>query len=48
MGMEPAWTLQAPPQELSAVATAIRIANNLCADEIASSAAARHTFILLR
>ena len=53
-GVEPAWTLltfdslRALRQEPSAVATAIRIANDLNADEIASSAVARNTFILLR
>ena len=52
--MEPAWTLltfdslRALRQEPSAVATAIRIANDLNADEIASSAVARNTFILLQ
>ena len=52
--MEPAWTLltfdslRALRQEPSAVATAIRIANDLSADEIASSAVARNTFILLQ
>ena len=53
-GVEPAWTLltfdslRALRQEPSAVATAIRIANDLNADEIASSAVARNTFILLQ
>jgi hypothetical protein len=53
-GVEPAWTmltfdsLRALRQEPSAVSTAIRIANDLNADEIASSAVARNTFILLR
>ena len=53
-GIEPAWTLltfdslRALRQEPSAVQTAIRIANDLNADEIASSAVARNTFILLR
>ena len=53
-GVEPAWTLlsfdslRALRQEPSAVATAIRIANDLSADEIASSAVARNTFILLQ
>lgn len=53
-GVEPAWTLltfdslRALRQEPSAVATAIRITNDLNADEIASSAVARNTFILLR
>jgi hypothetical protein len=53
-GIEPAWTLlafdslRAPRQEPSAVQTAIQIANDLNADEIASSAVARNTLILLR
>ena len=53
-GVEPAWTLltfdslRALRQEPSAVETAIRIANDLNADEIAGSAVARNTFILLR
>ena len=53
-GVEPAWTLltfdslRALRQEPSAVATAIRIANDLSADEIASSAVVRNTFILLQ
>jgi hypothetical protein len=53
-GVEPAWmlltfdSLRALRQEPSAVATAIRIANDLNADEIASSAVARNTFILLQ
>jgi hypothetical protein len=53
-GVEPAWTLltfdslRALRQEPSAAQTAIRIANNLNADEIARSAVARNTFILLR
>ena len=53
-GVEPAWTLlsfdslRALRQEPSAVATAIRIANDLNGDEIASSAVARNTFILLQ
>ncbi len=53
-GVEPAWTLltfdslRALRQEPSAVATAIRIANDLNADEIAGSAVARNTFILLQ
>ena len=53
-GVEPAWTLlsfdslRALRQEPSAVATAIRIANDLSAGEIASSAMARNTFILLQ
>jgi hypothetical protein len=53
-GVEPAWTLltfdslRALRQEPSAVSTAIRIANDLDADEIASSAVARNTLILLR
>ena len=34
-------SLRGPPQEPSAVATAIRIANDLCADEIASGTVAR-------
>jgi len=52
-GVEPAWTLltfdslRALRQEPSAVATAIRIANDLNADEIAASAVARNTLILL-
>ena len=53
-GLEPAWTLltfdslRALREEPSAVATAIRIANDLNADEIAGSAVARNTFILLQ
>ena len=53
-GVEPAWTLltfdslRALRKEPSAVATAIRIANDLNADEIASSAVARNSFILLQ
>ena len=53
-GIEPAWTLltfdslRALRQEPSAVQTAIRIANDFNADEIAGSAVARNTFILLR
>jgi hypothetical protein len=53
-GVEPAWTLltfdslRALRQEPSPVRTAIRIANDLSADEIAGSAVARNTLILLR
>ena len=53
-GVDPAWTLltfdslRALRQEPSAVNTAIRIANNLSADETARSAVARNTLILLR
>jgi hypothetical protein len=53
-GIEPPWTLltfeslQALRQEPSAIQTAIRIANDLSADEIAGSAVARNTLILLR
>src|SRR6266487_145864 len=53
-GVDPAWTLltfdslQALRQEPSAVHTAIRIANNLSANETAGSAVARNTLILLR
>src|SRR5262245_25150356 len=53
-GVEPAWTLltfdslRALRQEPSAAEAAIRIANNLNAGEIARSAVARNTFILLR
>ena len=53
-GVEPAWTLltfdslRALRQEPSAAQTAIRIANNLNADEIAGSAVARNTLIVLR
>jgi hypothetical protein len=53
-GVEPAWTLltfdslRALRREPSASQTAIRIANDLSADEIAGSAVARNTLILLR
>jgi hypothetical protein len=53
-GIEPAWTLltfeslRALREEPSAVQTAIRIANDLGADEIAGSPVARNTLILLR
>jgi hypothetical protein len=53
-GVEPAWTLltfdslRALRQEPSAVQTAIRIANDLNADEIDASPVARNTLILLR
>src|SRR5712671_5612836 len=53
-GVEPAWTLltfdslRALRQEPSAAQTPIRIANDLSADEIAGSAVARNTLILLR
>jgi hypothetical protein len=53
-GVEPAWTLltfeslQALRQEPSANQSMIRIANDLSADEIAGSAVARNTLILLR
>jgi hypothetical protein len=53
-GVEPAWTLltfdslQALRREPSANHRAIRIANDLSADEIAGSAVARNTLILLR
>ena len=53
-GVEPAWTLLtfdslwALRQEPSAGQAAIRIANDLNADEIAGSAVARNTFILLQ
>jgi hypothetical protein len=53
-GVEPAWTLLtfdsllALRQEPSAAQTAIRIANDLNADQIAGSAVTRNTFILLR
>ena len=53
-GVEPAWTLltfdslRALRQEPSAAQTAIRIANDLDDDEIASSAVTRNTFILVR
>jgi hypothetical protein len=40
-------SLRAPRQWPSAVQTAIRIANDLSADEIAGSAVARNTLILL-
>jgi hypothetical protein len=52
--VEPAWTLltfdslRALRQEPSASQTAIRIANDLSGDEIAGSAMARNTLILLR
>ena len=52
-GVEPAWTLltfdslRALRQEPSAVQTAIRIANDLSADEIAGSPVARNTLLLL-
>ena len=52
-GVEPAWTLLtfesllALRQEPSAVQSAIQIANDLSVDEIASSAVARNTLILL-
>src|SRR5436190_23828832 len=52
-GVEPAWTLltfdslRALRQEPSAVQTAIRIANDLSADEIVGSPVARNTLILL-
>jgi hypothetical protein len=52
-GVEPAWTLlsfgslQALRREPSAGQSAIRIANDLNADEIAGSTVARNTFILL-
>src|SRR5258708_37431403 len=52
--VEPAWTLltfeslRALRQEPSAAQTAIRIANNLSADEIADSSVARNTLILLQ
>ncbi len=52
-GAEPAWTLltfdslRALRQEPSAVQTAIRIANDLNADEITESAVARNTLLLL-
>jgi hypothetical protein len=41
-------SLRALRREPSAVAAAIRIANDLTADEIASSAVTRNTFILLQ
>ena len=53
-GIEPAWTLltldslRALRQEPSAVQTAVRIANNLNADEVGASPIARNTLILLR
>ena len=53
-GVEPAWTLltfeslRALREEPSTVQTAIRIANDLGADEIAGSPVARNTLILLR
>ena len=53
-GVEPAWTLltfdslRALRQEPSASQTAIRIANDLSGNEIAGSAMARNTLILLR
>ena len=53
-GVEPAWTLLtfdsllALRQEPSAAQTAIQIANDLGADEIAGSAVVRNTLILLR
>jgi hypothetical protein len=53
-GVEPAWTLLtfdsllALRQEPSAAQTAVRIANDLNADQIAGSAVTRNTFILLR
>ena len=53
-GVEPAWTLltfdslRALRQEPSASQTAIRIGNDLSTDEVASSAVARSTLILLR
>lgn len=53
-GVEPAWTLltfeslRTLRQEPSAVQTRIRIANDLSTDEIAGSAVARNTLILLR
>ena len=53
-GVEPAWTLLtfesllALRQEPSAVQFAIQIANDLSVDEIASSAVARNTLILLK
>jgi hypothetical protein len=53
-GVEPAWTLltfdslRALRQEPSTGQAAIRIVNDLNADEIAGSAVARNTFILLR
>jgi len=53
-GIEPAWTLltldslRALRQEPSAVQTAVRIANDLNADEVGASPIARNTLILLR
>jgi hypothetical protein len=53
-GVEPAWTLlafdslRALRQEPSAGQTAIQIANDLSADEIAGSAVARNSLILIR
>src|SRR6185437_11399023 len=53
-GVEPAWTLltfdslRALRQEPSAYQKAIRIANDLSADEIAGSAVTRNTLILLQ
>jgi hypothetical protein len=53
-GVEPAWTLltfdslRALRQEPSASQTTIRIGNDLSTDEIAGSAVARNTLILLR
>jgi hypothetical protein len=53
-GVEPAWTLltfdslRALRQEPSAVQSVIRIANDLNDDEIATSAVARNTLILMR
>ena len=53
-GVEPAWTLltfeslRALREEPSTVQTAIRIANDLGADEIAGSPVARNALILLR
>ena len=53
-GVEPAWTLltfeslRALREEPSAVQTAIRIANDLGADEIAGSPVTRNALILLR
>lgn len=53
-GVEPAWTLltfesfRALRQEPSVAQTAIRIINDLTADEIAASAVARNTLVLMR
>ena len=53
-GLEPAWTsltfesLRALRREPSATQTAIRVANDLSVGEIAGSAVARNTLILLR